>query len=139
MFTLFKKAKDITIDKVGLLRFRDGSWQGVLRIGDNDVELSLDGKKEEPNTFCIDYLTENIVKLNILWSEAIEFSRLKMTEKNFDKKVIDSSFQLVAVSIHRQGVFDGGELVFWFEIEADTNGGYYVSFKENAPINFHRD
>ncbi len=48
-------------------------------------------------------------------------------------------FLLEMISIHKEHSFDGGHLVFWFDVRPDPNGSYYVSFRHEHPFFLHRD
>ncbi|QSX30358.1 hypothetical protein JYB88_01445 [Shewanella cyperi] len=139
MFSLFKTQKSISIDGLGEFSLQEREWVGKLTLNEVGIELCLDGDKHSPDPFAVAYALEHKSKFDAFWKAAINFAQSRLIASKAPFAVSDPQFVLNMVSVHKQHTFDGGHLSFWFNIESDPEGSYYVSFLNEVPDYLHRD
>lgn len=139
MFNWFGKSRIINIKDLGDFQFREQEWFGCLNIENKRVEIAIDGNRKSPDEFAVEYLKKKSKCFLDFWNKAILFTQteLEIKETNFD--LSKDNFSLSAISVHKENSFDDGHLVFWFNIDSDSNGNYYVSFRNELPNYLHRD
>jgi len=108
-------------------------------IGGYEVEISIDGNKTFVDDFAKMELLKLLPRLDDLWNRSKEFCILELSKRNAPFQVSYGDFKLQSISVHKECSFDGGHLAFWFDLDCDNEGTYYVSFIEKRPSYLHRD
>ena len=137
MFNFLRKKNKVDILNIGTFSFDGKNWYGMFPFKGNSIELSLDGAKSKPDDFAVEYLKKHFENLEDYWNLAKKFTIEEFAER--ETKVRNNEFKICSISIHKKNSFDNGHLVFWFEIESDVSGGYYVSFINEKPNFLHRE
>lgn len=139
IFDIFKKPLPITDQEIGTLEFDGTFWVTTHLVGGQAIEINIDGKRSEINPFARNYWLNIRDTVENLWKSAIDFTQAELKKQGAPWSPTPTEFKLKNVSVYKERSFDGGHLAFWFEIEPDEEGLYYVSFRYEDPFFLHRD
>ncbi|WP_114325731.1 hypothetical protein [Candidatus Colwellia aromaticivorans] len=139
LFSVFRKPKPIVDSILGVITFSDGCWKSSCEIDGKCVEVALDGSKHQLNEFARAQFVCLLPSMDNLWGSAKKYIIQELVKHEAPFKASLSDLVLTCVSIHKEKSFDDGHLAFWFDLNCDDDGTYYVSFLEGKPNYLHRD
>ena len=140
MFGYRRRSRLLEDEEIGRLEYEDpNGWKLTHELDGRPVEITIDGDRDALHPSARKTWLDVRDKLPRKWQRVTGFARRELKKLNAPWEVRDTTFKLWSVSVHRKGGFDGAELVFWFEIDEDPDGAYYVSLIEGEPFYLHRD
>ena len=74
-----------------------------------------------------------------LWAMVVEHTRAWQRDLGAPAVSDPGDFRLSSIDVTPDAPFEGGELVFWFELASDPDGTYAVPMHDDQPLSVHRD
>lgn len=125
---------------LGEIEYRIGDsddWVINRSIGSRDVDIHLEGPETRVDPRAVEHFLGIENRLPELWQDVIDFAIDYSGKYDFSPQITD--FQLEEISVTPVTEFENGQICFWFTIEGDPDGTYFVPLKRERPIYVHRD
>jgi hypothetical protein len=139
--SLFKSRPPLVVEDpvLGTLSLKDKEWRFPILVENEQIEASIPDIDGRPCAGARSVAEKSVSAVNSLWTAAVGYTIGQIAPLNPRFKVEPSEFKVEAVSFHAPGKFEGGEVVFWFKLAGDKDGGYFVPLHNGVPLLWHRD